>query len=163
MTSITLELMIWSVFSWSIQFQLPKTMHFWLLLQRQWEEWKVDGNLCAIKEWIKAKSPCVGGGLLTGNSLSNGLKIHETLFSLGVFCFTKKADIRLLLRTGARTIACRLGLSNDLEAAKGLEPSKVFCKGITSSMSFPDFLCPPREAGYFATYEVFYNSQVVHQ
>ena len=51
-------------------------------------------------------------------------RIHETepAFSFEVFCFTKKADSMLLLRTGARTIS-RLGLSNDLNAVKGLEPS----------------------------------------
>lgn len=56
-------------------------------------------------------------------------RIYETepVFNFRVFCFTKKADSMLLLRTGARTISC-LGLSKDLNGVKGLEPSDNSCK-----------------------------------
>lgn len=44
---------------------------------------------------------------------------------LAVLCFTKKADKRLLLRTGGRT---RLGSSNDRNGVIGLGPSAGSCK-----------------------------------
>ena len=70
---------------------------------------------------------------------------HETVFSLGIFCFTKKADNILLLRTGAQTISRWIGLSNDLKAVKGLEPSKESCKLSTiSNKRFMAYLIPKR-------------------
>ena len=51
----------------------------------------------------------------------------DPVFSFVLFCFTKKADSRLLLRTGTRTI-CRFWLSNDLAAPSGLYPSTASCK-----------------------------------
>jgi hypothetical protein len=65
----------------------------------------------------------------TGNIQFAPPRIHEAepAFNFGDFCFTKKADSMLLLRTGARTISC-LGLSNDLNAVKGLKVSNNSCK-----------------------------------
>jgi len=52
----------------------------------------------------------------------------EPAFNFGVFCLAKKADSTLLLRVGTWTTSRRFGLSNDLNAVNGLEPSNASCR-----------------------------------